>query len=79
MVSTDDEEIARIAKGAGAKVPFMRSEKTSNDYATTADVLMEVLETYKEMGQEFAYTCCIYPTAPFVTAEKLTEAMKHVL
>lgn len=78
MVSTDDEEIARIAKEAGAKVPFMRSEKTSNDYATTADVLMEVLETYKEMGQEFAYTCCIYPTAPFVTEEKLQKAFAMI-
>ena len=66
MVSTDDEEIAKIAKEAGANVPFMRSEKTSNDYATTADVLLEVLEKYREMGQEFDYTCCIYPTAPFL-------------
>lgn len=74
MVSTDNEKIAEIARMAGAKVPFMRSEKTSNDYATTADVLMEVLEKYKEQGQEFEYTSCIYPTAPFVTAEKLQKA-----
>lgn len=74
MVSTDDMEIAETAKAAGAKVPFMRSEKTSNDYATTADVLMEVLEKYKEMGTEFKCICCIYPTAPFVTAEKLQKA-----
>ena len=39
MVSTDDEEIAEIARRAGAKVPFMRSEKTSNDFAATADVI----------------------------------------
>ena len=44
MVSTDDEEIAEVARSAGAKVPFLRSEKTSNDFATTSDVLMEVLE-----------------------------------
>lgn len=74
MVSTDDEEIAQVARAAGASVPFMRSEKTSNDFATTADVLMEVVEKYRELGQEFAYTCCIYPTAPFVTAEKLQKA-----
>ena len=74
MVSTDDEEFAEVARSAGAKVPFLRSEKTSNDFATTSDVLMEVLEEYKKMGQEFAYTCCIYPTAPFVTAEKLQNA-----
>ena len=78
MVSTDDEEIARIAKAAGANIPFMRSEKTSNDYATTADVLMEVLGKYQELGQQFVYTCCIYPTAPFVTKEKLQSAFAKI-
>ena len=76
MVSTDDEEIARIAKEAGAKVPFMRSEATANDYATTDDVLMEVLDEYEKRGSTFDYMACIYPTAPFVTAEKLQEALK---
>lgn len=76
MVSTDDEEIKEIAIKYGAKVPFMRSEKTSNDYATTQDVLFEVLEEYKKMGQEFDYLCCLYPTAPFVTAEKLKKSMQ---
>ncbi len=75
MVSTDDEEIAEIARKYGAAVPFMRSEHTSNDYATTADVLVEVLEKYEKLGKEYAYACCIYPTAPFVTAEKLRKAM----
>lgn len=78
MVSTDDEEIAKIAKAAGVNVPFMRSEKTSNDYATTADVLMEVLGTYQELGQQYAYTCCIYPTAPFVTKDKLQSAFSMI-
>lgn len=78
MVSTDDEEIAQVAKAAGANIPFMRSEKTSNDYATTADVLMEVIEEYKKLGQEYAYTCCIYPTAPFITAEKLQKAFSII-
>lgn len=78
MVSTDDEEIARIALEAGAKVPFMRSKETANDFATTDDVLMEVLAAYKERGEIFEYMACIYPTAPFVTAKKLREAM-HLL
>lgn len=76
MVSTDSEEIAEIAKKYGAKVPFMRSEATSNDYATTSDVLMEVFDKYKELGVDVDYACCIYPTAPFVTGEKLSTAMK---
>lgn len=76
MVSTDDDEIAEIAKKAGAKVPFMRSEFTSGDFATTRDVLMEVLEEYHKRGEHFDYMVCIYPTAPFVTAEKLNRAFE---
>lgn len=76
MVSTDSEEIAEIARNYGANIPFMRSEKTSDDYATTADVIMEVAERYQEMNREFDYICCIYPTAPFVTADKLKAAME---
>lgn len=75
MVSTDDEEIAEIARSAGAKVPFLRSEATSNDFATTADVLLEVLDEYGKRGQQFDEMCCIYPTAPFLTADAIKEAM----
>ena len=78
MVSTDSQEIGEIAKKYGAKVPFLRSEKTSDDYATTSDVLLEVISRYKEQGREFQYICCIYPTAPFVTKEKLTEAIELI-
>lgn len=76
MVSTDSEEIACIAKEYGAAVPFMRSAKTAGDYATTSDVILEVLEKYKDKNEIFDYVCCIYPTAPFVTSEKLRCAMK---
>ena len=76
MVSTDDEEIARIAIASGAVVPFYRSAETSNDYASTADVIREVLKEYEKRGKSFDQLCCIYPTAPFITARRLTEAMK---
>lgn len=76
MVSTDSEEIAEIAKKYGAVVPFMRSEKTSNDYADTTDVINEVIEMYKEYGVIFDEFCCIYPTAPFITPGKLKESYK---
>lgn len=79
MVSTDDEEIAQIAKRAGASVPFMRSDATANDYATTSDVIREVLECYEKQGKSFAYACCIYPTAPFVTGDKLKQAMERLV
>ena len=75
MVSTDDEKIAQIAKEAGAEVPFLRSEENSGDFATTADVIKEVLEEYKKVGKEFTTACCIYPTAPFLTPKKLEESV----
>lgn len=78
MVSTDSEEIADIAKQYGAEIPFMRSKETSNDYADTADVLQEVLSLYRNKGIRFDEFCCIYPTAPFVTADKLIESHKYM-
>lgn len=79
MVSTDDDEIAQIAKECGAEVPFYRSEQTSNDYAATADVVLEVLEEYAKRGIYYETACVIYPTAPFLTAEALKKAMDVLL
>lgn len=76
MVSTDDDEIAAVAKECGAKIPFMRSEATSNDFANTEDVLREVIEEYGKRGITFESMCCIYPTAPFISAERLKEAVE---
>ena len=74
MVSTDDPEIAAIALEYGATVPFMRSEKNSDDTSSTVDVLNEVLDWYETNGQSFVTACCLYPTAPFVTANRLQQA-----
>lgn len=76
MVSTDDEQIAAIAKQYGASVPFMRSAETANDFATTRDVLNEVVSEYRKRGQEFDAICCIYATAPLIAAEDIAEAYK---
>ena len=74
MVSTDDEEIAMIAREHGAQVPFMRDAETANDYASTADVILEVLDMYEKRGRVFDTICCVYSTAPFVTPARLSEA-----
>ena len=76
MVSTDDAEIGEVARAAGAALPFMRSAATSNDFAGTAEVLREVILEYRKRGRDFTELCCIYPTAPFVTAEKLRRGMQ---
>lgn len=74
MVSTDDDEIAAVARQYGAEVPFMRSEATANDFATTADVISEVLNVYGKLGKEFDAICCLYATAPFVSPARLRSA-----
>lgn len=79
MVSTDDEKIAKVAKQYGAKVPFIRSKENADDFATTVDVLFEVLNEYKILGKSFKNGCCIYPTAPFVTPEVLKEGYNKLI
>lgn len=76
MVSTDSAEIARIAVGHGASVPFFRSEANSNDFAGTIDVIQEVLTAYKSQGKQFTEVCCIYPTAPFIKPSRLAEGLQ---
>ncbi len=76
MVSTEDEEIAEVAKRYGAQIPFFRSQEASDDYATTNDVILEVLEEYGKRGETYDLACCIYPTAPFVTSDKLQGAVR---
>lgn len=74
MVSTDDPEIAAIAEHYGATVPFLRSQANSNDLASTVDVLKEVESNYKlQHNIVFDAICCIYPTAPFISPEKIIE------
>ena len=76
IVSTDDFEISNIAKKYGAKVPFMRSKKNSNDTATTSDVLIEVLSKYDENKINFDICCCLYPTTPLLSIQKLKEGLQ---
>jgi len=76
MVSTDDIEIANIAKQYGASVPFFRSPENSDDYAGTTAVLHEVLSEYAKLGLSFNHVCCIYPTAPLISSSHLTEGLE---
>lgn len=71
MVSTDDEEIADVARAAGAVVPFLRSADTANDHATTTAVMHEVLSAYAAVGQAPALACCLYPAAVLLTPAHL--------
>lgn len=79
MVSTDAPEIAEVAQAYGASVPFLRSQENADDFATTADVLLEVLAKYHQQGQAFKYACCLYPTAPFIQKNLLKKAYQMLL
>lgn len=79
MVSTDDANIAKLAKKLGASVPFLRSENNANDTATISDVIVEVINKYKEIGKNFDYFCCLFPAAPFVTKEHVKDCYKILI
>ena len=79
LVSTDDAEIAEIAKRYGAEVPFFRSAENSQDMSMTVDVLLEVLAKFRGVGEDFSFCCCIYPTAPFVSAARLKEGLDRLV
>lgn len=76
MVSTDDDEIAELSLRYGAKVPFLRSNSSSNDFATTFDVINEVFNEYSIRDIFFDYSCCIYACAPFIKSHHLKDSFK---
>ena len=79
MVSTDSDKIKDIALEYGAKVPFKRSEATANDFASTEQVLKEVIFEYKKRGMIFDFICCIYPCSPLLTSNILIEAYSRFI
>lgn len=79
MVSTDDSEIVEIAKQYGANVPFLRSEKTANDYATLADVIQEVLDKYLEKGVHFDNVCLLLATSPLLDSLSILKGYEKLI
>lgn len=76
MVSTDSIDIKEISVKYGAKVPFIRSKENADDFATTVDVVNEVLEKYQKEGLDFTRVCVLYPCAPFVQPIDLVKGYK---
>ena len=78
IVSTDDIEIAEVAKSFGASVPFVRPYGLANDYAGTIPVIKHAIEWFENQGQSPSEVCCLYATAPFVQANAIREAYKQM-
>lgn len=74
MVSTDSSIYAEIAKAAGASVPVLRSEVNSSDKASSSNVIIEVLNYYKQVGKNFDTFCLLQPTSPLRKAEDIIRA-----
>lgn len=78
MVSTDDAEIAAVARECGAVVPFLRSAENSTDHAGSDEVFAEVLRRYAAGGRRFEFACGIYPTAALLTPVRLREGFERL-
>ena len=78
IVSTDDKEIAEIAKKYGAEVPFMRPKELSDDFTATADVVNHAINYLENLGEEYEYICTIYATAPFLQTKYLTQGYEKL-
>ncbi len=79
IVSTDDEEVAAVARDYGGEVPFMRPEHLSDDHAGTTEVIAHAIEWLHSQGETPEAICCIYATAPFIQAEDLRQGLKRLV
>ena len=73
IVSTDSEEIADLANGAGAEVPFLRSNKLSDDYSDTRSVIIDVIDKIEEKNVNIGLVACVYPCIPLISVTVIKE------
>jgi len=78
IVSTDDNEIAKVAKTHGAKVPFIRPAELSNDYAGTIPVIKHTIEWLENHNNIVDNVCCLYATAPFIQSQTIFKAFQQL-
>jgi pseudaminic acid cytidylyltransferase len=76
IVSTDDAEIADIAKAHGAEVPFIRPAELADAHTATTAVIQHAIATLADQGQSFDYVCCIYATAPLLQTCYLRQGLE---
>lgn len=78
IVSTDDNEIAEIARSYGAETPFRRPENLSDDFSTTSQVIKHAIEFEQSEGRDYDFVCCIYPTAPLIKETNLQKGFELI-
>lgn len=77
IVSTEDEEIAALARAGGAEVPFLRPAELANDSARSIDVVTDLLQTLAQQGETYDAVCLLQPTTPFRSAALLRAALRR--
>lgn len=75
IVSTDDEEISRVARDFGAEVPFLRPKELADDHTGTTEVVAHAIEYLRNQGTNPSAVCCIYATAPFIRQADLKQGL----
>ncbi len=78
VVSTDDEEIAAVARDHGADVPFLRPAELANDHQGTDAVVVHAIDWFASQGEIYDATCCVYATAPLLDPERLKEGWEKL-
>ena len=79
VVSTDDAEIASIARDCGADVPFERPAELSDDHTGTTPVVAHAIEWYQAHGHDPSQVCCIYATAPFIESDDIRRGAETLI
>ena len=79
VVTTDDDEIAAIARSFGAEIPFMRPKELSDDHTATIPVIAHAIQTLQANGEVIDVACCIYATAPFIRAQDIISAYNALI
>lgn len=74
LVSTDDQEIAAIARARGAEVPFMRPADLADDHTPTVPVVAHAIGACQQLGWSVTHACCIYPGVPFIEVDDIRKA-----
>jgi pseudaminic acid cytidylyltransferase len=79
IISTDDDEIASIARSYGAEIPFIRPSELSDDHTATIPVIAHAIQTLQEQGDVIDTVCCIYATAPFIRPKDIQNAYNALI
>jgi pseudaminic acid cytidylyltransferase len=79
IVSTDSDEIAKVAMDCGAEIPFMRPEELADDHTPTAPVIANAIHWFQDSGHSPEFVCCIYATAPFVKPEFIKQGYDTII